>query len=298
MLDSPESDLLSEILSQYKLRAQVFSNPSVCGNWRVNTSDLHRAGFHLVCEGGCWLHTDNQPKPRWLEAGDLIFLPRETWHVLSAEQHIEDDSMRMVHDGEGPITVLTCGSVEFDDPAGEALLATLPCPLVISARSASHSQTQPFLARILAAEAAEKTGGQQALLDRLAEIIFIIVLRHVVREGLASTGLLAGLRDRNLRMALQVIHTDWKRNWRLEQLAEISSLSRSTFARRFKEVIGQTPVDYVDNWRMWHAEKHLHNHSYTVAQLAEKLNYASEAAFRRAFTRLRGKTPGQVRKNK
>lgn len=290
-------DLLSQILSQYKLRAEVFSNPTVCGNWRINTQGLHRAGFHLVCEGGCWLHTAGQDKPRWLNAGDLVFLPRDIWHVLSAEQRIEDDTMQMTDDGEGPRTILTCGSVAFEDPAGEALLATLPCPLLIASNTTNRPDTQQLLARMLVSEAAGYYSGRQALLNHLAEIVFIVVLRHVIGAGLAGTGLLAGLRDRNLRRSLQAIHSDWMRNWRLEELAELSNLARSTFARRFKQVIGQTPIDYVDQWRMWHAERLLHDRTHSVAQVAEQLHYASEAAFRRAFTRLRGKTPGQARKN-
>jgi len=295
MPDNLNPDLLSQILAHYELRAEVFANPTVCGNWRVNTTGDHRAGFHLVCEGGCWFHSHGG-EPQWLDAGDLVFLAREEWHVLAPEARIDDDTMHLVDDGDGPVTTLVCGAVAFDDPAGEAVLQTLPSPVVIAGDSATDAQVQRSLARILVAVSSPDHGGRQLLLDRLIEVLFVMVLRHIIATGQAHAGLLAGLRDRNMRAALQAIHADPTRRWQLEELAEHAGLARSTFARRFRTMIGQSPVHYLDHWRMWHAERLLTDHGRSVAQVAEALEYNSEAAFRRAFTRLRGRGPGQARR--
>lgn len=295
MLENPTPDLLSNILAQYRLRAEVFASPSVCGNWRVNTAGLHRAGFHLVRAGGCWLHL-RDTDPRWLDAGDIVFMPGDVWHVLSPRAVLDDDSMALVDDGDGPVTRLTCGSVAFEERAGEALLGALPGAIVIAAADSAEPLAQRALAQLLTSEAAESGPGRQAALDRLAEVVFVRVLRHVIDAGLADTGLLAGLRDRNLRRALTAVHEDWRHDWQLEDLAETAGLARSTFARRFRAVVGEAPMHYVTAWRMWHAERSLARSGQSVAAVAEQLDYASEAAFRRAFARVRGRPPGQVRR--
>lgn len=295
MLENPTPDLLSNILAQYQLRAEVFASPSVCGNWRVNTAGMHRAGFHLVCTGGCWLHR-REAGPRWLDAGDIVFLPNDEWHVLTPKRELGEETMALVDEGDGPVTMLTCGSVAFDDRAGEALLSTLSGPIVLCAADSQAPGAQLALAQLLTGEAARSGAGRQAVLDRLAEVVFVRVLRHVIDAGLADTGLLAGLRDRNLRRALTAVHDDWHKNWQLEELAETAGLARSTFARRFRAVVGESPMHYVGAWRMWHAERLLAGGTQSVAAVAEQLDYASEAAFRRAFARVRGRPPGQVRR--
>ncbi len=296
MSDNLHKDLLSDILTQYQLRAEVYANPSVCGNWRVNTRGSHRAGFHMVCTGGCWLHLSESDEPRWLGAGDIVFLPHDEWHVLSPHRELDDDSMKLVNDGDGPVTTLTCGSVRFHDREGESLLGSLSGPVVLRAADSSEPMAQQSLAHLLAIEAGQERPGRQTLLDRLAEVVFVMVLRQIVEKGNVSTGLLAGLGDRHLRRALQAIHSDWRRPWQLEELAEVAGLARSTFARRFKQVVGQAPMHYVDGWRMWHAEQYLAGGRHSVAAVAEMLDYASEAAFRRAFSRVRGITTGRVRR--
>jgi len=296
MLENPKPDMLSSILGQYQLRAEVFASPSVCGNWRVNTAGMHHAGFHLVRAGGCWLHL-REAEPRWLAAGDIVFLPNDEWHVLSPQRELGDDTMALVNEGDGPITTLTCGSVAFDDRAGKALMSTLSGPIVLCAADSRDPEVQRALAQLLTSEAAQSGPGRQVVLDRLAEVVFVRVLRHVIDAGVADTGLLAGLRDRNLRRALTAVHEDWQKAWQLEELADTAGLARSTFARRFRAVVGESPMHYVSAWRLWHAERLLADGTQSVAAVAEQLDYASEAAFRRAFTRIRGRPPGQVRRD-
>lgn len=295
MLENPTSDLLSRILAQYQLRAEVFASPSVCGNWRVNTTGMHRADFHLLCTGGCWLHL-REVEPCWLGAGDIVFLPNDEWHVLTPRRKLDEDTMALVDDGDGPVTTLTCGSVQFDDRAGEALLSTLSGPIVLFASESQAPLAQQSLAQLLTIEAAQSGLGRQTVLDRLAEVVFVRVLRHIIDAGLADTGLLAGLRDRHLRRALTAVHEDWQHNWQLEELAEMAGLARSTFARRFRGIVGESPMHYVSAWRMWHAERLLTESGHSVAAVAEQLDYASEAAFRRAFARVRGVPPGRIRR--
>ncbi|AGA32705.1 Transcriptional regulator, AraC family [Thioalkalivibrio nitratireducens DSM 14787] len=274
----------------------MWANPRVCGAWRLNTTGLHRAGFHLVASGRCWLHlADGQP-PRALGPGDLVFLPRDTWHVLSPEIELDDYDTRLETEGDGPRTEIICGAVEFDDPAGESLLHAVPPCVLIRASEGHQDLRLQLLARLMATESQAESPGRQTVLDRLSDVLLILVLRHVMAAGQVRAGLLAGLANPQLRRALVCMHRDYRHPWQLDELAARAGLSRSAFARQFLEVVGDTPMNYLAHWCMHQAELLLQDRRRSVAEVAETFGYASEAAFRRAFKRIRGRGPGAVRR--
>lgn len=296
MSESPDDDLLPEILAEYRLHARVWANPRVCGAWRLNTTGLHRAGFHLVVSGCCWLHLEDGHAPHALGAGDLVFLSRDSWHVLSPEIELDGDNTRLETEGDGPRTEIICGAVEFEDPAGETLLQALPHCVLIRSSEACEDVGLPLLARLMATESQAESPGRQTVLDRLSDVLLILVLRHLMAAGDVRSGLLAGLANPQLRRALVCIHREYLRPWQLEALAARAGLSRSVFARQFVEVVGDTPMNYLARWCMHQAEVMLQDRRRSVAEVAETFGYASEAAFRRAFKRTRGKGPGAVRR--
>ncbi len=297
MLENASSDLLSRILEQYQLQAHIFASPKVCGAWQINTTGLHRAGFHLLVQGGCWLHADGLDDPLRLAEGDLVFLARETRHLLSPEAEPSDRDMRLINDGDGTVTEIICGSVEFAHQDAQAVMETLPTPMVLRAGQAAGPAQFQALAALMKAEVENPRDGHQALLDRLAEVLVVMVLRYATTSGEVTSGLLAGIREPSLRPALKAIHEQWEQPGSLGELAELAGLSRSAFSRRFTRIVGRTPGQYRDHWRLWQAERLLVDRRHSVARVAERLGYASEAAFRRAFTRARGKTPGVARRS-
>ncbi len=296
MPESINSDLLSRILSQYQLSARVFASPRVCGAWQINTSGLHQTGFHLVVRGECWLHAASLDQPVALSSGDVVFLTRETHHLLSPSKAPADDGMRLVYEGDGTISEIICGAVEFMHSDARVLMDSLPTILVLHAANPHQQAWTAALATLLGQELDQRQAGFSALLDRLSEMLVILVLRHAMSTGQVTGGLLAGIRDPRLREPLRLIHEQWHRYWSLNQLAEQAGLSRAAFARQFARVIGTTPKQYQDAWRLWQAELLLKDRHHSVARVAEQLGYASEAAFRRAFARVRGRPPGAVRR--
>ena len=296
MTEGSVDDLLSEFLIQSHVHASVFATPSLCGAWRVNTSGMHRLGFHLVARGSCWLHMRGFAAPEPLRAGDLLVIPGEQWHVLSPEVELDGEDMVLPEGGTGPRTDLICGGIAFPDATAEALLLSLPQLVLLRTMDGETDSRLEPLARLMGAEARSQDNGRQVVLDRLADVLLVMLLRHVMRHGLVRRGLLAAIADPRLSKALAGMHSDPGEVWTLTKLAAEAGMARTAFSQRFTSVMGETPIHYLTRWRMQLADGMLRDRNLSVAQIAEQLGYATEAAFRRAFKRVRGVGPGQVRR--
>ncbi|MFU8896925.1 MAG: AraC family transcriptional regulator [Gammaproteobacteria bacterium] len=296
MPDRSINDLLSDFLVQSRVNASVFATPSVCGAWRINTTGMHRLGFHLVARGTCWLHMRGFAAPEALRAGDLLVVRGDHWHLLSPEVELDGEDMLLPEGGSGRRTDLICGSISFPDSMAEALLNSLPQLVLLRTGEGETDTRLETLARLMAIEARSADSGRQVVLDRLADILLVMVLRHVMARGLVRSGLLAALADPRLSRALAALHQEPGAAWTLAGLAECAGMARTAFAQRFAAIMGDTPMNYLATWRMQQADRLLRDRRLSVAQVAEQLGYSTEAAFRRAFKRIRGVGPGEVRR--
>ena len=189
-----------------------------------------------------------------------------------------------------------CGAVRLEHPAARDLVRALPAIIVVGAGAPGEEWIQSTL-RLLAAEARQPRPGGEAVITRLADIIVIQALRAWIEsDPAARTGWLGALRDPHIGKAIGLVHADPARDWTVASLAGELSMSRSAFAARFTELVGEPAMQYVTRWRMHVAYAALQDGGVTVAQLADQLGYRSEAAFARAFKRVIGTPPGAVRR--
>ena len=149
------------------------------------------------------------------------------------------------------------------------------------------------------AESRERRPGGESVLGRLSELMFV----DVVRQYLATlpedrTNWLAGLREPFVGRAIEALHRSPARHWTLESLAREVGLSRSALAERFADFVGQPPMQYLASWRMQIAASQLQSTTDTVAEIAARVGYESEAAFSRAFKKTVGKAPSDWRKRR
>lgn len=294
MSDSPEDDLLSSVLSAYQLRAGVYGHPQFCGAWQFGMSGHKRAAFHFVGTGTCWLHTRSGAAPQVLSGGDLAVFPHDAWHLLAGTPTLADEENRLLMDGEGPFTTLVCGYFEFQAGDKNPVLDALPEVIVVPRGSGGpHLEA---IGQMLITEAGSEGLGTRTVLDKLADTLFVMVVRHHVQSLQDHRGILAGLADTRVRKALGAMHRDPAQGWTLESLAQIAGMSRANFAQRFHALVGTTPIDYLTRWRMTQAELMLRNPRVSVASAAERVGYETEAAFRRAFKRVHGVGPGSIRR--
>lgn len=292
--ERPELDPLSDVLRSFRLRVGIFKHGRYGGRWALDSTGVTRATFHLIGRGQAWVHRDGAREPLAVHSGDLVMFPQAHWHQLSGTPKRER-GMRLEGGDEGPFTTVLCAMVEFDTGLNP-LMQALPDAIVI--RSEDHTTSAPLqtLARLMLAEYEAGAAGGQAVLDRYAEIMFVSILRHHMQHANGLTGLLAALKDARIARALSALHRDPAKPWRVVTLAREARMSRTAFAERFSALLGSSPIAYLTAWRMQLASEMLARRDASIAEIAERLGYGAENAFRRAFKRVRRVGPGDVRR--
>lgn len=287
-------DDLSALLTRLKLEAELYVDGEFCGSWAVDTSGSRRIPFHIIGSGDAWLHINGEKQK--LQTGDLLIFPRDTQHVLSSSDDIpEPEHINQTPSGNGATTRLICGFFEFKSKASWPLLDALADAILIAHNSPNSSLCNAIVG-LLKEELNQQEHGYLLAVNRLAELLFLQVLRHQIRNEVINTGLLAALFDPHLGKALSLMHQQSDKRWTLLQLAEASALSRSSFAKRFHEMTGTPAMAYLTAWRMQNATELLQHTSMSLFGISDACGYESEAAFRKAFKNHTGLTPGQVRK--
>jgi AraC-like DNA-binding protein len=212
-------------------------------------------------------------------------------------EEVSDRYEILRHGGGGALTRLVCGAVRFDHPAAGNLVASLPGVIRIEALSAPEIEHMQLTLGLIAAETMRPRPGGEAVITRLADVLVIQAIRAWIETHPdAQTGWLGALRDPRVGRALALIHADPSRAWTVASLAREAAMSRSAFAARFTELVGQPAMHYLTRLRMEVAVNTLSEDGATVAQLASRLGYRSEAAFARAFKRSVGVAPGAIKR--
>jgi AraC-like DNA-binding protein len=333
MLERPQenaklADPLSAVLRAVRLRGAVFFLVDASPPWvsEAPSGDVlaplimpgaqHLIEYHVVKRGKCYGGLIGGPSIE-LSAGDVIVFPRGDAHVMSSSPNMRDrrdlgergdigELLRLATEpppfalkmGEAgsPQAEVVCGFLGCDARPFNPLITTLPRVLHVKADPAPAN---PYLSSLIAltlAESSEKRAGSECMLARLSELMFIeVVRRHLQTLPPEQDGWLAGLRDPVVGRALSLLHARPAFDWSLESLAESASSSRSALAERFKELVGQPPMQYLAQWRMQVAAGLLAEGHATVGAVAYEVGYGSEAAFSRAFKKLVGLSPAAWR---
>jgi AraC-like DNA-binding protein len=273
---------------------------------KFSPTDL--AHFAMLSRGNCWLSVEGIPDPIPLAGGDCILLARGTSFVLrdsprtrprrSFREIAPTANGKVAHyGGGGAPTTIVCGSLSFDRASLKPITQLLPSFILIKADQA-HTLALHNTMQTLASEMAEQAPGSEVVATRLAEVLFIQALRaHIASEvEWRNKGWLRAIFDPQMGTALSAIHDRVNAPWTVESLAEAAGMSRSAFAARFKELLGQTPLEYVTEWRMQKAMQLLQQRDKKLVDVARSVGYESDAAFSKAFKRVVGANPGEYLK--
>ena len=288
-------DILGDMLNTLRLNASIFLHASFCNAWSVDIEDMRTASFHLVSRGSCYLHRPENP-PLALHPGDLIFIPRNAPHNLCDSFKPPTPETPKNSPAEvisGPSTTLICGRVDFTEEYWNPLLDALP-EYIILPTSESENTTLGKIIAALILEAEERPAASDVVLNRLADVLFIEVVRKFVRHQ-KNSSFLAAVADSKLSRALVEFHAAPGNNWTVQALAEVACMSRSAFADRFQQLTGIAPMQYVTRWRMQHGHHLLTTSTKQIWEIAESIGYQSEEAFGKAFKKEFGQSPRRLR---
>jgi AraC-like DNA-binding protein len=321
------ADPLSDVLAEVRLTGALFFLIEATEPWGVEVPEAatyrdrvlpgaqHIVSFDAVLEGGGWVETEGAEPVRF-EAGDVLVFAQSPPHRLVSAPGGRAEYDRAAtatflcemargrlpfatrEGGGGRLTRYVCGHLGCDVRPFNPVLAALP-PFLHLARgtdgSADGTDLLDRLIELTLAEAATERPGGRSIRLRLAELAFVeVVRRHMAAMAPEATGWLAGLRDPVAGRALALLHARPAEAWTLDGLAREVAVSRSVLAERFAHLVGCPPLRYLARWRMQRAARMLRGGA-RVAEAADAVGYASEAAFSRAFRRETGIPPAAWR---
>jgi AraC-like DNA-binding protein len=237
-----------------------------------------------------------------LRPGDLAFVRGGPDHFIAHEPGaacVSPDEFRRLHPIDevelGPQgAVFLCGAYRFAGDIGAGLIDALPAVLAFPA-----SVDDPIhgVVTLLSREMAQSRPGQQTVLDRLLDLLVVLGLRTGLTRSANAPAWFRASADERLSRALQAIHENAERPWTVEDLARIALMSRASFARVFQQTLGQTPMQYLSDWRMTLARDLLLTEGLSLSQIADRVGYSSQYAFATAFRRHHGEPPGRWRQH-
>ncbi len=301
-LDPEAKRVFDKYLQTISFRSEVYYRGQICDDWFLDTSGTGHINVHVVCHGDCWFRLPGLSEPVQLYAGDVVVLPHDASHLLVSSSGLPAQYGKISkphqgqHNREAPGTALFCGYLIVDKNAYGHVFAMLPDYLVIRSREDSGATPFRTLIDLLFSETQADRLGAPAILDRLADALMFYVIRHSMMQGARPVGLVVALTDKQIRPALVAMCDEPERAWTVDILAERAFMSRSSFAQRFSDLVGQTPMEFLTDWRMQLARGWLERDRHSVAEVAARCGYQSEAAFSKAFKRITGVGPGEFRR--
>jgi AraC-like DNA-binding protein len=299
-------DALDSVFEAMRVKSVLHARLEASAPWGLSFNGSPRAKFGLVARGSCWLDVDGQSQPLALTGGDcFILLHDQPFSIRDTPKTATTPCVDVIQKrigeviefgGGGPVTTLISGWFEFDELGARPLLDALPS-IIHTRMDCDQSRLLQSTFQLLATETAEHRLGSSLVVSRLADILFIHTIRaYLDADGTPRGGWLAALSDRQIGETVRAIHADIAAPWTVEKLAARAAMSRSAFAARFKELVGQTPMDYLAHWRMYHAGSMMRRDAADMGSIADAIGYESETSFSRAFKRVTGATPGEYRR--
>jgi AraC-like DNA-binding protein len=300
-------DPLSDVLSLLKPRSYVSAGFDAGGDWCIQFRDQNKLiKCYAVIRGAAWLSVESVTEAVHLKAGDCFVLPSGRPFRLASDLSLNPVDAGMIFPparAGGVVTYNSGGDFflvgsRFGVSGGNAsaLLGMLP-PIVHIRKEADQAALRWSVERMMH-ELREGQPGGLLVAEHLAHMMLVQALRlHLAAESQTGVGWFFALADKRLSTAIGAIHADPGQHWTLRALAEHAGMSRSSFAVKFKETVGEAPMEYLTRWRMLLAADRFENSSDPISVIARSLGYASESAFSTAFKRIMGCSPRRFTRN-
>lgn len=297
-------DPLSQAIGLLRPKALLWKIVQGSGDWALRFPEEKDVVFGQVIAGTCRLELKGL-EPRQLCIGDFLLLTAPaTWVLRNGNEAVPLDFESVYEGPAQPLTLVgnpdgvnvtrfMAGHFTFDAANAELLLGLMPSLIHVRPSDKAAGRLCGLL-ELIGDEATSNRPGQSLVLERLLDVMLIESLRH--QPGYVGTtrrGLLAGLADPKVAVALRDLHRDVSHGWTVAELAKRAGMSRSVFAERFAETVGMAPIDYLLSWRMALAKDALRSTNRPLSEIAATIGYQSASAFSTAFSRVVGCPPAR-----
>jgi AraC-like DNA-binding protein len=307
-------DALAGLLDGPRARGAFLLRIQMDDPWAVRLEDEAPLSLSVVTRGSAWVRPDDG-EPVLLDVGDLVvWVGTDPWTLAgsptgaptalvlpgqecrtpdgrSLETELHQGVRTWGNAGADAGTVLLTGVYLAEGEVSARLVRALPRMVVLRA-----DDLDPALVGLLTAEVARQVPGQEAVLDRLLDLLLVTVLRTwFERDVEHAPQWWAAQSDAVVGRALRLLQHHPERPWTVAHLADETGLSRAAFARRFAALVGQPPMAFLTEWRLALAADLLLEPGTTIASVARRVGYASPFALSAAFKRERGVSPREHR---
>jgi AraC-like DNA-binding protein len=300
-------DLTSELVQPFRIESSVLCRSVMSPPWGFGVAARDAGSFHLVLAGEGWLEVEEAEGATHLRSGDLVLLPRGNAHRVKdapgsaapaltsilASHTVTDGELHFGGDS-GPATEIVCGVFRVAGGTRATPAELLPTAVHLTAGDAAH--WWPAVFQAVRDEARAPTAGGSAVVNRLLESLLADAMRGSIGDRTRSSGqpAPAALADSRLGVVLARMRDQPERPWSVPELARLAALSRSAFVDRFRSLVGLPPMRYVAQLRLATAKQLLQSTDATVADVAHRVGYRSEAAFGRAYRARFGVSPREA----
>lgn len=306
-------DFLSDILNRLSLEGTLYFRTSFTEPWGVTVPAFQNvARFHYVHKGDCVVTVNGSQERIHLTQGDLILIPHGASHTLTCRitepqdaPPLDDVLERSGYDGQGLLVYggvepahdsqLICGHFSIAPGSKHVLFDRLPSSIHIKGYGYDVGDWLEATLRVIGAEAGRSSLGGSIIALKMSEAIFAQAIRRHIETSADGKSNFSGFSDSHISRALNAFHNAPAKPWTVEELAKEAALSRTSFATRFSEKLGLTPMQYVTSWRIQLARDALLTRNASVAEAADSAGYSSEAAFSRVFKKEMGLSPAKYR---
>jgi AraC-like DNA-binding protein len=306
-------DAIAGLLDGPRAREAFLLRCSMDPPWSVRIEDEAPLTALSMVRGDAWVVPDDG-EPLVLRAGDVAILRGPDHYtvaddpstppqalILPGERCVTPDGHELIDmvdlglrtwgNAADGATVMLTGTYLLDGEVSRRLLRALPSLLVLAA-----DEWDCPVIPLLADEIVKDEPGQEAVLDRLLDLLVIAVLRAwFARPDTGAPDWYRAYGDPIVGPALRLLHHQPARQWTVAELAREVGVSRAALARRFNDLVGEPPMSFLTGWRIALAADLLLEPGTTIGSVAEQVGYGSPFALSTAFKRLRGVSPQQHR---
>lgn len=277
-------NILADIISSYRFRAQIVETPFLEGEFTLVEEPIkNQLPFHCVEKGGCLVSVNNTLYE--LNEGDFIaIMQKQNHHILNKSTDIP------------PQTKLICGHFQILTGTFNHLSKSFPEVIHVKREQIDQSPPLKLIMKILKEEVNNKEAGYKTITNNIAGIVFVFLLRNILKNQTFNGGILAALSDKKLSKSIEGFHSTFHEDWSIKKLAESAGMSRSAYIEKFQKIVGMSPGKYITHWRLNWASNQLIETNQAIIDIAIASGYNSDAAFSRVFSQQYGLSPSKYRK--